>query len=186
MPTDDILLECEEKMEKAVEFFRRELRGIRTGRASAGLVEHLRVDYYGSPTELRQLASIAVPEADLIVIKPFDPASVKDIERAIQASDLGITPNTDGKIIRLPVPALSVERRRQLASQLKKMAEQARVAVRNIRRDANKTAEKEKSEAILTEDDLEKCKEEIQKLTDEYGKKIDELLEEKEKEVMES
>jgi len=186
MPMDDILLECEEKMDKAVEFFRHELRGIRTGRASAGLVEHLRVDYYGSPTELRQLAAIAVPEPDLIVIKPFDPGSVKDIERAIQASDLGITPMADGRIIRLPVPALSGERRSRLAGQLKKLAEEARVAVRNIRRDANKTAEREEKDSLLTEDDLAKCKEEVQELTDQYGKKIDDLLAEKNKEVMET
>ena len=186
MPTDDILLECEEKMEKAVEFFRKELRGIRTGRASAGLVEHIRVEYYGSPTELRQLASIAVPEPDMIVIKPFDPSSVKDIERTIQASDLGITPNADGKIIRLPIPPLSVERRTRLAGQLKKMAEEARVAIRNIRRDANKDADKEQKEGLLREDDARKCKEGVQDLTDEYGEKIDELLEEKNSEVMQS
>lgn len=186
MPTDDILLDCEEKMEKAVEFFRQELRGIRTGRASAGLVEHVKVDYYGSPTELRQLASIAVPEPDLIVIKPFDPTSIKDVERAIQASDLGITPNSDGKLIRLSIPPLSGERRKRLASQLKKMAEDARVAVRSIRRDANKATDKEKNDGSLPEDDAEKCKAEIQKLTDECGKSIDEMLEEKNKEVMES
>jgi ribosome recycling factor len=186
MPMDDILLECEEKMEKAVEFFHKELRGIRTGRASAGLVEHIRVDYYGSATELRQLASIAVPEPDMILVKPFDPNSVKDIERALQASDLGITPSVDGRIIRLPIPPLSTERRARLAGQLKKMAEEARVAIRNIRRDANKDADKEEKEGVLTEDDARKCKEEIQKLTDEWGTKIDELLEEKNREVMET
>ncbi|KPK82784.1 MAG: ribosome recycling factor [Phycisphaerae bacterium SM23_33] len=186
MPMDDILLECEEKMEKAVDFFHKELRGIRTGRASAGLVEHIRVDYYGSPTELRQLASIAVPEPDMIVIKPFDPGSAKDIERAIQASDLGITPITDGRIIRLPIPSLSVERRTRLAAQLKKMAEEARVTIRNIRRDANKDVDKEEKEGALTEDDARKCKEEIQSLTDACAKKIDQLLEEKNKEVMEA
>jgi len=169
MPIDDILLECEEKMEKAVEFFHRELRGIRTGRASAGLVEHIKVDYFGSPTELRQLASIGVPQPDMIMIKPFDPGSAKEIEKAIQTSGIGITPMTDGKVIRLPVPTLTTERRQQLGGQLKKMAEEARVAVRNIRREANKVAEGEKKSSILTEDDLEKCKEEIQKLTDEYG-----------------
>jgi len=185
MPVDDILLDCEEKMEKAVEFFHKELRGIRTGRASTGLVEFLKVDYYGSPTELRQLASISAPAPDLLVIKPFDPASIKDIERAIQTSDLGIPPNSDGKIIRLSIPSLSVERRKQLASQLKRMAEQARVIVRNIRRDANKAVDKEKNEDALPEDDADKCKEEIQKLTDKYGGKIDQMLEEKNKEIME-
>ncbi len=186
MPIDDILLDCEERMEKAVEFFRKEVRGIRTGRASAGLVEHIKVDYYGSPTELRQLASIAVPQPDIILVKPFDPGSVKDVEKALRSSDLGITPNVDGKIIRLPVPALSVERRRQLSGQLKKMAEETRVAVRNIRRDANKAADQEKKQSTLTEDEAEKCKEEVQKLTDEYGEKVDEILEEKNKEVMET
>ena len=186
MPIDDILLDTEEKMDKAVEHFHRELRGIRTGRASAGLVEHIRVEYYGSPTELRQLASIAVPEPDMIIVKPFDPASTKDIERAIQASELGITPMSDGKIIRLPVPSLSVDRRRQLAAQLKKLAEAARVAVRNLRRDANKLAETEEADSTMTEDEAQQCKEETQKLTDQYGGKIDQYLEEKQKEVMES
>ena len=186
MPMDDILLECEDKMEKAVEFFQRELRGIRTGRASAGLVEHIRVDYYGAPTELRQLATIAVPEPDMIVVKPFDPGSAKDIEKAIQASELGITPSSDGRVIRLPVPTLSGERRQQLAGQLKRMAEETRVVVRNIRRDANKAAEKEKNEKILTEDDLKECKDEVQKLTDDFGKKIDVLLADKTKEVTEA
>ncbi len=186
MPIDDILLECEDKMEKAVEYFEHELRGIRTGRASAGLVDHIKVEYYGSPTDLRQLASIAVPEPDMIVIKPFDPASIKEIERAILASDLGITPNTDGRIIRLPVPTLSGERRNQLAGQLRKMAEATRVTVRNIRRDANKTADKEKKDNLLTEDDVDTCKEEVQKLTDDNGKKVDGLLKAKEKEIMET
>ena len=186
MPVDDILLETEEKMESAVEFLRKGLRGLRTGRASAGLVDHIKVDYYGSPTDLRQLASIAVPEPDLIVIKPFDPASTKEIERAIQASDLGITPMTDGKIIRLPVPSLSVDRRRGLATQIRKMAEQEKITLRNVRRDANKVVDQEESDAVLTEDESRKCKEDIQKLIDDYTKQIDGLLEEKTKEVMET
>ncbi len=186
MPIDDILLECEEKMDHAGKFFADELRVIRTGRASTGLVEHIKVDYYGSPTDLRQLASISAPEPDMIVIKPFDPASTKEIEKAIQTSELGITPATAGKVIRLPIPSLSGERRQHLVAQLKKMAEQARVTIRNIRRDANKTADKEENENLLTEDDVTQCKEEVQKLTDEYGKKIDKILEEKNKEVMET
>jgi len=185
MPMDDILLDCEERMDKVVDFFQRELRGIRTGRASAGLVEYIKVDYYGSPTDLRQLASIAVPEPDLIVIKPFDPGTTKDIEKAILASELGITPQADGKIIRLPVPSLVAERRQQLASQIKKMAEQTRVAVRNVRRDANKAADKEEGQSALTEDDVQKCRHEVQKLTDEYSGKIDEALEAKTKEITE-
>ena len=186
MPTDDILLQTEEHMEKAAEFFKRELRGIRTGRASAGLVDHLKVPYYGTPTELRQLATISVPEPSLIVVKPFDPGSLKDIERAIQASELGITPSSDGKVIRLPVPALSLDRRKQLAAQLKKLAEAARVTIRNARRDANKQAEDEQKGGEMTEDDLEKCREEIQKLTDQNNKQVDATLEEKNKEVLET
>ena len=186
MAMDDILLDAEEKMEAAVEYLKNEFRGIRTGRASVGLVDHIKVDYYGSPTDLRQLATIATPEANLILIKPFDPGSLKDIERAIQTSDLGITPNSDGKIIRLSIPPLSVERRGQLASQLKKMAEQARVTIRNVRRESNKMVDKEEDEGSLPEDDAERCKQEIQELTDQYGEKIDELLAEKNKEVMET
>ncbi len=186
MPTDDILLECEERMDKVVEYFHREVRGIRTGRASPALVEYIKVDYYGTPTELRQLASIAVPQPDLIIIKPFDPGSVKEIDKALQTSGLGITPNVDGKIIRLPLPALSTERRQQLAGQLKKLAEEARVAIRNVRRDANKTADKEQKDSTLTEDQADKCKEDIQALTDQYTEKVDEILAEKNREVMET
>ncbi|MFW6132546.1 MAG: ribosome recycling factor [Planctomycetota bacterium] len=185
MPTDDILLEAEEDMESAVKYFRNELRGIRTGRASSGLVEHIKVDYYGSPTDLRQLATIATPEANLIVIKPFDPNSISAIDKAIQASDIGITPHSDGKVIRMTVPPLSGERRDQLVNQVRKMAEQSRVAVRNARRDANKQADKEKKAGDLPEDDAERCKDEIQKLTGTYEQQIDELLEAKVKDIQE-
>jgi ribosome recycling factor len=140
MPIDDILLHVEEEMNSAVKYLREEFGGIRTGRASSGLVDHIKVDYYGSPTDLRQLASVATPEASLIVIKPFDPASIKDIEKAINTSDLGINPMVDGKIIRLQVPPLSTERRGQLVAQLKKMAEACRVTIRNARRDGNMTS----------------------------------------------
>ena len=186
MAMDDILLEVEENMEAAMDYLRKEYRGIRTGRASAGLVDHIKVDYYGSPTDLRQLATISTPEANLIVIKPFDPNSLKDIERAIQASDLGITPGADGKVIRLTVPSLSGERRQQLASQVRKMAENCRVVVRNIRRDGNKKIEKEQKASELTEDDVKKGKEDIQKLTDEHEEKITEIIDAKIKEIEET
>ena len=186
MAMDDILLDVEEKMEAAVEYFRTELRGIRTGRASSGLVEHIKVDYYGSPTDLRKLAAISTPDATLILIKPFDPGSLKDIERAIQASDLGITPNSDGKVIRLSVPPLSGERRRQLAAQLKKMAEGARVTIRNARREGNKTVEKEEKDSVLTEDEARKGKDDIQELTKQYEGKIGEILDAKVKEIEET
>jgi len=185
MAVDDILLEAEQAMEKSAEFLSREFRGIRTGRASAALVEHIKVDYYGSPTELRQLAAIATPEASLIVIKPFDPACVKDIEKAIFASNLGITPTVDGKMIRLSVPALSVERREQIASQLKKMAESARVAIRNARREANKEIDRLQKASDLSEDEARDAKEEVQKLTDQYEEKVAEILAAKTREVRE-
>jgi ribosome recycling factor len=185
MAIDDILLQVEEQMDSALEYLRKEFRGIRTGRASVGLVDHIKVDYYGSPTDLRQLASIATPEGTLIVIKPFDPTSLKDIERAIQASDLGITPQSDGKMIRLAVPPLSGERRHQLVGQIKKMAEGSRVPIRNARRDGNKEVDTQEKAGELTEDDSHRGKDEIQKLTDDYEKKVNDLLEAKTKEIEE-
>ena len=185
MAAEEILFEVEEKMEAAVDYLKKEFRGIRTGRASAGLVDHIKVEYYGSPTDLRQLATIATPDASLIVIKPFDPSSLKDIEKAIYASDLGITPNADGKLIRLSVPPLSTERRNRIAGQLKKMAEASRVAIRNARRDANKDADKEEKASELTEDGARKLKDDIQKLTSTYEQKVTELLDAKTKEIQE-
>lgn len=186
MTIDEVLFEAEEKMETAVEFLRSEFRSIRTGRASAGLVDHIKVDYYDTPTDLRQLASIATPEATMILIKPFDPSSIKEIEKAIFASELGITPSNDGKVIRLAVPALSTERRQNIASQLKKMSETTRVAIRNARREANKHADKLEKASELSEDQAEDAKQEIQKLTDQYEEKVTELLEAKTKEIEET
>lgn len=185
MPIDEITFECEEKMEGAVAYLREELRGIRTGRASAGMVDHVKVDYYGSPTDLRQLANIAVPEPTMIIIKPFDPGSIKEIERAIQAANLGIQPMSDGKVIRLSVPPLSGERREQLAGQVRKTSETTRVAIRNARRDANKQVEKEQKDSILTEDEADKGKVNIQELTNKYEAKITELVEAKTTEIRE-
>ena len=185
MAMDDILLEVEEKMEGAMDYLRREYRGIRTGRASAGLVDHIKVEYYGSMTDVRQLATISTPDASLIVIKPFDPSSVKDIERAVQAANIGITPSSDGKVIRLAVPPLSGERRQQIAMQLKKMAEAARVTVRNARRDGNKTVDTQEKDGDLSEDVAEKGRTEIQKLTDQYEAKVTQLLEAKTTEIQE-
>jgi ribosome recycling factor len=186
MAMDDILLDVEENMDSAVDYLRKEHRGIRTGRASGGLVEHIKVDYYGSPTDLRQLAAISTPDATMIIIKPFDPGSIKDIERAIHASDLGITPNIDGKIIRLLVPPLSIERRGQLASQVKKMAEAARIAVRNARREGNKEVDKQQKATQLTEDEAKKGKDDIQDLTKRYEEKIQETTNAKIKEIEET
>ena len=149
-------------------------------------MDHIKVDYYGSPTDLRQLATISIPEANLVVIKPFDPSSLKDIERAIQASDLGITPTADGKVIRLAVPSLSTERRGQLVAQVKKMAEATRVAIRNARRDGNKETDKEQKASELTEDDAKRGKEEIQDLTKKYVQQVDDILAAKKKEIEET
>lgn len=186
MTIDDILMEVEEKMDGAVEYLRQEFRGIRTGRASAGLVDHMKVQYYGSPTDLRQLASISTPEANLIIIKPFDPSSLKDIERAIQTSELGINPQSDGKVVRLIVPPLSTERRNQIAGQLKKMSETTRVAIRNARRDGNKEIERAQKASEFTEDEADKAKENVQTLTKQYEDKVDEMLAAKTTEIQET
>jgi len=185
MPVDEIQFEAEEQMSNAVDYLKSELRTVRTGRASSGLVEHIKVDYYGAATELRQLATISTPEGNLIVVKPFDPASTKDIEKAIQASDLGITPNSDGRIIRLVVPPLSGERRKQLSHQVRQMAEQAKVTIRNVRREANKKIDQEEDDGLIPEDNAEHAKEEIQDLTKEYEKKVDQALEAKINEIEE-
>ena len=176
MPLDEIAFTAEEKMEKAAAYLASEFKGVRTGRATTGLVDHIKVEYYGSSTPLQQLATLSAPEANLIVIKPFDPTSIKDIERAILGSELGITPQSDKRVIRLVVPPLSGERRKQLANQVKQMTEEARISIRNIRRDANKHIDQEQKSKVLTEDEAEKGKEEIQGLTKKYEQKVGELL----------
>jgi len=185
VPIDDILLEAEDKMKKAVDHLRQQFRTVRTGRASAGLVEHLKVDYYGSPTELRQLATITVPDPLLLVIKPFDPGSAAGIAKSIQASDLGITPTTDGKVIRLAIPPLSEERRKQLVHQIKEMAEAIKVALRNIRRDAIHHIDAEEKQKLASEDNARAARDEATELVHTCEKEIGEVLEHKTKEVME-
>lgn len=184
MPLDDILLDCEEHMDKAVEHLRNELRAIRTGRATPALVEHLKVDYYGSPTDLRSIASISVPEASQLLIKPFSPQDLKAIEKAISESKLGLTPHSDGKQLRLMLPALSQERRLQLSGQAKGYAEEVKVRIRSARRDANKLVDTEEKGGIITEDDAKHGKEQIQELTKTYETKVDDVLEHKKKEIM--
>ena len=185
MAAEEILMEVEENMDTAVDYLRKEFRGIRTGRASAGLVDHIKVDYYGSPTDLRQLATISTPDASLIVIKPFDPSSTKEIERAIQAANIGITPASDGKLIRLAVPPLSGERRQQLCHKVKEASEAARIALRNVRRDANKQIDNEEKEHKLTEDNAKGGKDDVQGLLKKYESKIEDLVSSKTKEIME-
>ncbi len=185
MSSDEILLDVEERMEKAVEVLKTSLAGLRTGRASTGLVDTLRVEAYGSPTPIKQLASIGVPEPQQILIRPFDPGTLKDIEKAIQASGLGLNPMSDGRVIRLNVPPLSTEVRRKLVSRVKELSEEAKVAIRNVRRDGNKAAEQAEKDKKLTEDDCEQVQEEIQELTKTYEAKANDLAKAKETEIME-
>jgi ribosome recycling factor len=184
MSVDEILFDAESRMDKAVQVFQDNLKGIRTGTASAGLVESVRVDYYGSPTPLRQLAQIAVPDPSSIVIKPYDPSSAGEIEKAIQTSDIGINPQNDGKVIRLAIPPLSEERRTQMATRVKNLAEEARVAIRNIRRDANKALDKEEKAGDISEDQCRRGKDKVQDLTNDYEEKVDDLVEKKTRDIM--
>ncbi|MEE3285722.1 MAG: ribosome recycling factor [Planctomycetota bacterium] len=184
MDHDEILLDCEDRMEKAVGVYQGQLQGLRTGRATPALVDSLRVEAYGAPTPLKQLANVSVPEPQQIVIRPFDPGVINDIVKAIQASELGLAPNSDGRLVRLNVPSLSTERRRQLVSRVKELAEEARVAIRNIRRDANKHAEQGEKQKLFSEDDRDQAKDEIQELTKRFEGKVNGLASSKETEVM--
>jgi ribosome recycling factor len=183
----EIEKQCRAAMAKTIDYLKQELRGVRTGRATPGLVEHLRIEVasYGSTMELRELASITAPEPSLLVVKPFDPSTVKDIERGIAASDIGITPQSDGKSIRLPVPALSGERRSQMVQQVRKMAEAQKVAIRNTRRDMNKQIDAQKKDSVITEDEADDLKDKVQKLTRDHENEIDSLTAAKTKEIEE-
>jgi ribosome recycling factor len=182
---DDVLAETRQSMDKAIAALKGDLASLRTGRASPALVEKLPIEYYGTPTPLQELALISIPEPTLIAIKPYDPSAMKNIERAIMQSDLGLTPNNDGKIIRLQIPTLTEERRRDLTKQASRRVEEAKVAVRNIRRAALDDLRSFEKEKMITEDDLYLGKDQVQELTDEYVKKIDEIGEAKEKEILE-
>lgn len=182
---DDILLETEERMEGAVDHLGQTFRGIRTGRASPGLVEEIRVDYYGSLTPLKHMASISVPEPRMIMVKPFDGGTVSEVMKALQKSDLGITPQSDGKLIRLAVPPLSEERRKKISSMVKEKAEEARVSIRNVRRDSNRKADTAQKDGDLPEDTVTRLKDEIDKLTKTFEAKVSSALDTKVKEVME-
>ncbi|MGE5123504.1 MAG: ribosome recycling factor [Acidobacteriaceae bacterium] len=177
--------EAEERMKGALEALEEDLAGIRTGRASPALVERLSVEYYGMPTPLMQLASISVPESRMLMIRPFDASTLRNIERAIQASDLGLTPNNDGKVIRLNLPPLTEERRHELVRLVHTRLEEARVAVRNVRRDGIKDLREFEHEKLISEDELEEGEEDIQKLTDKYIELVNEVGVRKEKEIME-
>jgi len=185
MSAEEILLDAEERMEKAVDVLRHALAGIRTGRANPGLVDTLRVEVYGSPTPIKQVASVGAPEPTQIVIRPYDPGTLKDIEKSILASDLGFTPQNDGRVIRLNVPPLSTEVRRKMVGRVKDLCEECKVAIRNIRRDANKQAEQAEKDKILSEDERDDVKSEVQELTKKYEDRAAQLAKTRETEVME-
>jgi len=184
MPIKEIISDTETKMKKALDILHDELKTVRSGRASTGLVENIKADFYGVPTPLKQMATLATPQADMIVIKPFDPGSIREIEKAIKSSDLSIAPIIDGKIIRLNIPALSEERRKQLVQQAKQTGEQTKVIVRNIRRDVIKHLEKQQKDKLITEDDLDKGKKQVDDITKEYSDKVDEVVKHKSDEIM--
>lgn len=180
-----VLQDAEAKMEQAVQAARRELGSIRTGRANPALLDRITVDYYGTPTPLNQMASVSVPEARLLLVQPWDKSAIKDIEKAILTSELGLTPNSDGTVIRIQIPQLTEERRKDLARIARKEAEDKRVAVRNARRDANETLKRLEKDGTVSEDDSRRAQADVQELTDKYIKDIDELLAAKEKEILE-
>jgi len=182
---DEIVDEATQKMKSTLSVFREELSKMRSGRASTALVDRMMIEYYGQDTELRQLASISTPEAMLILIRPYDKSAVKSIEKAIQMSDIGVNPNVDGENIRLNMPALTMERRKELVKFLNRRMEDTRVAIRNIRRSANNDLQDFEKEKLISEDERKRGEVEVQKLTDSFIKQIDELGADKEKDIME-
>lgn len=186
MDQDEILLDTEERMEKAVEVLHGQLQGLRTGRATPGLVDSIRADYYGSPTPLKQMANISVPEPQQILIRPYDASVIGAISKAIQASDVGLAPNSDGRVIRLNIPPLSTERRKQLVGRVKELAEEARVSIRNIRRDGNKHADQAEKDKTMSEDIRDDTKDKVQELTRKYESKVNDMASDKETDVMEA
>lgn len=185
MTADEILMDCEERMEKAIGVLASNLSGIRTGRANPGLVDSIKVEAYGSQTPLKQLASIGTPEPQQILIRPYDTGTIKEIEKAIVAGDLGLNPQNDGRVIRLNVPPLSTEVRKKLVARIKELAEEAKVSIRNIRRDANKAADQSEKDKTLTEDERDKLKESVQELTKTFESKVVEMAKAREAEVLE-
>jgi ribosome recycling factor len=182
---DDFIQDATRRMDRSIEAAHEHFNTVRTGRASAALLDRIQVDYYGTATPLKQLATINAPEARLLTIQPFDPSSIKTIERAIQESDLGLTPSNDGKLIRLPIPQLTEERRKELVKVVRQMAEESRVAVRNVRRDVMHDLKELVHNGDVGDDEERRAEERVQKLTDEHVKRIDELLKGKEAEIME-
>lgn len=186
MPADDILLDVEDRMDKAISVLKNALGGIRTGRANPGLVDSLRVEVYGSPTPMKQVASVGAPEPQQIVIRPYDASTIKDIEKAIIASGLGLAPQSDGRVIRLNIPPLTTETRRKLVARIKELTEEAKVAIRNVRRDGNKAADQEEKDKLLSEDECATLKEKIQDLTKQYENTAGDMAKARETEVMDN
>jgi len=182
---EDFLIDCELRMDKSIGSTRNEFNSVRTGRASSALLDRITIDYYGTPTPLSNMATIAAPEARLLSIQPYDVSQIKAIEKAIQESDLGLTPSNDGKIIRLPIPALTEERRRELAKVVRRYAEEGKVAIRNVRRDVMKHLEELVRDGDVGDDEERRAEAQVQKLTDDHVKKLDDLLKHKEAEIME-
>ncbi len=185
MSADQILEDAESRMEKAVEILKKHLSGIRTGRANPGIVESLRADVYGSPTPLKQLASIGAPEPTQILIRPYDTGTIKEIEKAIATSDLGFNAQNDGRVIRINIPPLSTDVRRKMVSRIKELSEEAKISVRNIRRDGNKAADQLEKDKEVTEDQRDDIKKDVQDLTKKYETQIETLAKNRESEVME-
>lgn len=183
--TEDVFNDLKDRIAKTLEELKRDLTTVRTGRANAAILDAVRIDYYGTPTPLSQVAALAVPEPRLITVKPWDKGVLKDIERAIREANLGLNPMNDGEIIRLPIPALTEERRKDIAKQVRSKGEDHKVAIRNVRRDANDMLKELQKDKSITEDDLKRAQERTQKETDAGIAKVDEMIQKKEKEVME-
>ena len=182
---EDFLADAKRRMDKSIEATHHEFNSIRTGRASPALLDRITIDYYGTPTPLKSLASISAPEARMLVVQPFDPGSIKNIERAVQESDLGLTPSNDGKIVRLPIPALTEERRKDLVKVVRRVAEDGKVAIRNVRRDVMQNLKELVVNGDVGDDEERRAEQQVQKITDEHTKSIDDLLKVKEAEIME-
>ncbi len=182
---DELFEKTAKRMDQSVEAVRRELASLRTGRASLSILEGVMVDYYGQPTPINQMCKLSIPDPGMIVAQPFDPSTIAAVEKAIQAADLGLNPSNDGKVVRIPIPPLTDERRKQLVKKVKQIAEEGRTAVRQVRRDANESIRRLEKDGEVSQDDAHRATERVQKLTDEHVRAIDELAKEKEKELME-
>lgn len=185
MSIDEILFDCEERMDKAIDVLKKSLSGIRTGRANPGLVDSVRVDVYGSPTPLKQIAAVGAPEPTQIVIRPYDPSVIKEIEKAIVASDLGFNPQNDGRVVRINIPPLSTDVRKKMVSRIKELTEEAKISIRNIRRDSNKAADQAEKDKTISEDQRDDVKDQVQELTKKFEERAAEMAKHREAEVME-